>query len=622
MRSFSAIIFLIFSLSCQLLQAQNEPGYYLFPINPGNQNYLAGTMGELRASHFHAGLDIKTGGVSGIPVHAAADGYISRIKITTGGYGHVLYMAHPNGSTTVYGHLSKFSADIAKYVLDKQYQEETFEIQLFPGKEQFEFKKGDVIAYSGNTGSSSGPHLHFEIRDANQRILDPLKCEFPEIKDNITPQIRSIAFVTLNGDARVNSTYGRYEFDVIKTQGINRTRVPITLKGKIGIEIYAYDLLNGVYNRNGILKTTLLIDGDTIFSQEKDRLSFGNQRNILIHMDYDRYRNGGRKFNKLFVEDGNTNDFYTTPNKGYVFDDSTHQIIIYLEDTYGNISTFETEVNKRKVVNFPDPKIDEFEIYRDHLHFKVPNNGTPALISLYFNGKAKTITPYREDHRVAYYLWNLKNGLPDSMDINGNIRKTYIYAQIPSEREVSFYNHDMDITFYKHSLFDTLFLKFEKSYDSINNLEIFSFPNEDTPLKSSVKINLKPKNTYPDSTARVYGIYGNKVAGYQGGEWKDGEISFIARDLTSFTIVEDTVPPTVIPRIINSRELYFKIGDNLSGINKINASLNGAFLLMYFEPKRDLIWAIRKDENIPLKGEFILEVEDNTGNKTVYQRNL
>lgn len=611
-------IFLSFHAFTQPFTSDN---YYLFPINPGQQNFLAGTMGELRSSHFHAGLDIKTGGQSGLPVHATADGYISRVRVNTGGYGYCLYMTHPNGTTSVYAHLSKFEGRIARYLLDEQYKAESFEVQLFPDKNQFVFKRGEIIAYSGNTGSSSGPHLHFEIRDANQRILDPLKFNFAEIKDNITPQMKNIAFVTLDGSARVNETFGRFEFDAIKTHDVYHTRVPISLKGKIGIEIYAYDLLNGVYNRNGIPETTLVINGDTVFSQSKSSLSFGKQRNILVHMDYEAYRNGGKKYNKLFVEDGNTNDFYNVSSQGFNFSDSTHLIQIYMKDSYGNISTFETEVNNRKVVNLPDPYINEFEIYRDHLHFKNVHQGTPGKISLFFGNTRRPLEPYRTDRRAAYYLWNLHDGLPDSIDYAGKILNTGIYAEIPSGSEISFFNHHSDLFFKQYSLFDTLYLRFEKDYDAQLGLELFRFPHNDTPLRSTVNIRLKPEYSYPEKTARVYAVYGSNLS-YQGGTWEDGNISFDTRDLVTFTIAEDTIPPVITPRIINSNELYFKINDERSGIKSFRATLNGSFLLMNYESKKDLIWAVRKDENIPLKGEFILEVEDNTGNKQIYQRNL
>lgn len=621
MRSISIIFFLIGTVLYPSAQPFTTDGYYLFPINPGQQNYLAGSMGELRSSHFHAGLDIKTGGQSGIPVRATADGYISRVRITSGGYGFALYMTHPNGTTSVYAHLSKFQEDIERYTLEQQYKAESFAIQLFPDKGQFTFKQGEVIAFSGNTGSSSGPHLHFEIRDENHRILDPLKFNFPEIRDNITPQMQNIAFVTLDGNARINGTYGRFEFDVIKVDGVYRTRVPISLSGNIGIEIYAYDLLDGVYNRNGISRTTLMVDGDTIFQELKSNLSFAHQRNILVHMDYAAYKNGGRKYNKLFVEDGNTNDIYTLPSRGHFFSDSTHEMSIYLEDSYGNIATFEMKANHRKVVNMPDPAMDKFEVYRNYLHLKAGHSSEPAPVLLYFQGNSQPLSPYRTDRKVAYYLWNLQDGLPDSLDMNGEILTTGIYAEIPSATALSFYNHHSDLFFRKYTLFDTLYLQFQKSFDAERGLELFDFPHGDIPINEPLKIRLKPSYTYRDSTARVYAVYGDRL-NYMGGEWEDGSITFETRDWARFTIAEDTIPPVIEPRIVSSGQLYFKISDELSGISSYRATLDGDFLLMYFEPKRDLIWAVPKEENIQMQGEFILEVEDNIGNKTIYQRNL
>lgn len=622
MRSIYAVFILAISSYTSTAQSFSTDKYYLFPINPGQQNYLAGTMGELRSSHFHAGLDIKTGGQIGWPVYATADGYISRIKISNGGYGRALYMTHPNGTTSVYAHLNKYADDIDKYVLEQQYEEESYEIQLFPDKNQFKFKQGEVIAYSGNTGSSSGPHLHFEIRDRNQRILDPLRFNFSEIKDNIAPQVKSIAFVTLNGDARINGTFGRHEFDVLKSYGTYKPRVPINLSGRVGIEVYAYDLLNGVYNRNGIPETTLVIDGDTIFREFKTNLSFSHQRSILVHMDYERYRRGGPKFNKLFIDDGNSNDFYTTSSAGYNFSDTTaHDITIYLKDSYGNISTIELQTNKRKVVNKPDPQIDQFEIFRNHLHLKSHLDSADDL-SVYVRGTKMNISPYREDRKLAYSIWDLRNGIPDSIRLNNRTIKTDIYASIPSDNALSFYNHDFDVSFRNRTLFDTLYLRFNKSFDTERSLELFSFPLNDVPFQSSMRVTLKPKYYYPDSTARVYSVYGSSY-GYMGGEWNDdGNIEFVARDLGTYTILEDTTPPTITPRIINSKEVYFKITDDRSGIKSYKATLDGKFLLMEYEYKKDLIWSRPINSNNPLKGEFILEVIDNTGNKSIYQRNL
>ncbi len=611
---YSIIFFLAFSIT---LQAQNYSGYYLFPINPGQQNYLAGSMGELRTSHFHAGLDIKTGGQIGLAVHAVADGFVSRIKVSGGGYGNALYIQHPNGTTSVYAHLDKFSEEIAKYVLQNQYKDRTFEIDLFPDRENFPVKKGQVVAKSGNTGSSSGPHLHFEIRDKNQDILDPLSFNFAEIKDQLTPLLKSVAFVTLDENSRVNESFGWYDFDVIQTTPTTTTRVPISLKGKVGIEVYAYDRQDGVYSRNGIKETILKIDGDTVFAERKSKLDFSNQRDIQSHFDFAAYREKGIKYNKLFIDDGNTLQIYNKRSGSFYFDDKEHLIQIYLIDSYGNISSFETTVNNHRIVNKPEPAIDKFEIFRNFLHFKSSYEGNPNLVELYLGNGRIDLSPYRSDKRTAYYLWDLRKGLPDSINFCGEVIKTGIYSEIPSNTETGFYNHHIDAMFSKYDLFDTLYLQFEKKYDQARKLEIFRFPHDNIPLRSPVEVRLKPEKSYNPKNSSVYAMHGRSLS-YVGGVWDKKTIKFRTRELETFTIAQDSIPPIITPVVINSREVVFKIGDSLSGINRFEANINGKFVLMNYEPKKRLIWSEKLDENIPFSGEFVLELVDNAGNKTFY----
>ena len=153
-------------------ETQYPKNYFIAPMDIPLQ--LAGNFGELRPNHFHTGIDITTHGVEGVPVKAAADGYVSRIKIGPWGYGRVVYVTHPNGYTTVYGHLSKLNGTLDHYVENNQYANESFEVELFPKPEEFPVKKGEVIAYSGNTGNTTGPHLHFEVRPEGGEPADPL----------------------------------------------------------------------------------------------------------------------------------------------------------------------------------------------------------------------------------------------------------------------------------------------------------------------------------------------------------------------------------------------------------------------------------------------------------------
>ena len=292
--------------------AQNggKQSSFFFPVRPGEVNYLSGTMGEVRSTHFHAGIDIKTSGISGLPVYATDDGYISRINVSGGGYGHALYIKHENGMTSVYGHLLRFRQEIDDYVRKEQYQRESFALNLFPDAEQFRVKKGDLIALSGNTGSSLGPHLHFELRDGFQRPVNPLKIGFDEIRDNIPPTVQSFALITKNMDSRINDQFGRFEFDVRRRGSEFYIEEPVEVYGEFGIQINAHDKLNGAANRNGIPDINVYFDGDEILEISIDTFSFGDSRHVLNFYDYETRQMQRRTFQKMYLDDGNDLPFY------------------------------------------------------------------------------------------------------------------------------------------------------------------------------------------------------------------------------------------------------------------------------------------------------------------------
>ena len=187
---------------------------------------------------------------------------------------------------------------------------------------------------------------------------------------------------------------------------------------------------------------------------------------------------------------------------------------------------------------------------------------------------------------------------------------------IPSGSEHSFYHEDVEVLFRKNSLFDTLYLQFDKSYDATHGFEEFKFNHRKDPLKGSVRVRLKSDGDYPFGS-QAYTLNNGRL-GYLGGSWDGEQIEFYTQDLVTFTIANDSIAPNIRPVIVNRDELYFKISDDLSGIKAYNATLDGQFVLMKYEPKKSLIWSEKKDKNIPFKGEFVLEVEDNAGNKETY----
>lgn len=174
------------------------PEDYIFPLRDVAGLYSA-NFGEMRPNHFHSGIDIKTDGVTGKPVLATADGYISRIAVTPGGYGRAIYITHPNGTTSVYGHLSKFRDDIEKYVHEERYRTRRNSINLYPSADRFPLKQGEQFAWSGNTGSSAGPHLHFEIRDSRtQRTLNTISSGVIRTRDDIPPRLVKLYYVEVD----------------------------------------------------------------------------------------------------------------------------------------------------------------------------------------------------------------------------------------------------------------------------------------------------------------------------------------------------------------------------------------------------------------------------------------
>ncbi|WP_456459456.1 M23 family metallopeptidase [Reichenbachiella sp.] len=618
MRLNKLLFVLVFFGAEAIAQVAPQRGDFMFPVRPKQENYLAGTMAELRSSHFHSGLDIKTSGITGLPIYAAADGYIQRIRVALGGYGNALYLVHPeNGTVTVYAHLKSFNEDIAAYVRKQQYAEESFAVDLYPEKNQFLFKKGDVIALSGNSGSSSGPHLHFEVRNLRHRALDPLEYGFEEIVDKTPPVLASVAFVTMDEHARVNGMWGRIEFDVITDENGNASiEEGISLFGNIGIEIYAYDKFDGARNRNGIRYQTMLFDGKPAFTQRIDQLSFSTQRNILVHTNYKRSREGGRRFNKLYKDTGNKLSFYATNDQSgllRIFDPMEHQIDIRLEDAYGNINQVNLKINDNGFERSRDLKhtyaLDNegFDLFKHWLEIESVEGYCDA--NFYVNGEKQTVGMAYYTNTSHHFLWDLRKGLPDSAQLCGKIYDFNLVESIPSEQKIKWEGEDIKISFPKYSLFDTTYLRYEKT--EREGFEVFDLNNRTTPLRQFATVYLKPEGVYDLIKSGVYSITSKNQLGFVGGEWEGDELVFKTRDLVPFTIATDSIPPKIIKKPSRAGRVRFKIEDEMSGIHSVRATLDGAWLLMNYDAKSGYIWS---DETVEITGQFSLAVKDNASN--------
>ncbi|WP_353778419.1 peptidoglycan DD-metalloendopeptidase family protein [Winogradskyella sp. 3972H.M.0a.05] len=332
------LILLLLLLQCCILQAQYPQDYFGDPLDI--TLVLSGTFGELRSNHFHSGIDIKTQQKTGLRVYATAEGYVSRIKISHYGYGKALYITHPNGYTTVYAHLKKFDGAIEAYVKKQQYQKETYEIEMFPQANELKVNKGDIIAYSGNSGGSGGPHLHYEIRDNTERPINPMLFGV-DIKDTREPFVTGIYAYAKNDTSYVNDSRNRKELRLITKSNGSYAVEPLKAYGDIGFGVVSYDQQDLAPNYNGLSNIQTFFNGNKNFEVDYKRFSFDETKHINRLIDYEIYKEKKSRIQKLFVEEGNPLSLYKDVEaNGYIkVEDSTSSVYkIRLRDFKGNES--------------------------------------------------------------------------------------------------------------------------------------------------------------------------------------------------------------------------------------------------------------------------------------------
>ncbi len=310
---------------------------------------LAANFGELRANHYHMGLDIRTEQRENLPVYAAADGYISRVKVEPFGFGQAIYITHPNGYTTLYAHLNAFAPALAAYVKQQQYQLSSWKVFLMLPPELFPVKKGSLIAYSGNMGGSQGPHLHFEIRRSRDDVnVNPMLFGLP-IPDNKPPVIRRLALYD-----RSLSTYDQSPVPVpirVKGQQISSVAPVIySRSAEVGFGITAFDSQTGSNNPNGLFEAVVFDNGQPVSGFEMDGISYAETRDINAHIDYKTKSSGGGYYQLLFPLPGYLHSIYRSFRPDGVIDlhdGLVHDILIRVRDADGNQTELRTKIQYR-----------------------------------------------------------------------------------------------------------------------------------------------------------------------------------------------------------------------------------------------------------------------------------
>ena len=471
-----------------------------FPIT------FSGNFGEIRANHFHGGLDFKTGGTIGKPVRALADGYISRIRVTHGS-GYVLDVAYDNGYSTINRHLSAFVGDVARRVEDLQYEKESWEVEITPEPDEYPVKAGQIIALSGNTGYSFGPHLHLDmIETATDEYIDPLPFFMNKVKDKTAPRAEGIMLFPQPGKGVVEGKQTRRAFPAHPTK-------PITAWGLIGAGIRAYDYMDGVQNKYGVKTVILEVDGEEVFRSTVDRFAYEENRyiNSWTHGQY----------MKSFIEPGN------------------HLRMLHASN--GNRGL--VDINEERPYRFVYTLSDAL--------------GNTSKVCFTVQGQKTTIAPV--EHREKYALkWDKVN-----------------YLQEPG----------LELVIPKGMLYDNVLLNYSVRADSGDIAFTYQLNDTRIPMHDACDLRIGLRRRPVEDMTKYY-VAGVTARGGKyriGGKYEDGVMKVRIRDLGTYTVAVDTVPPVITP--VNqaqwgrTEKIIFKAKDKETGINTYRGTIDGKYAL-------------------------------------------
>jgi murein DD-endopeptidase MepM/ murein hydrolase activator NlpD len=598
-----------------------QKGYFQSPVKPGARNYLAGNFSELRPNHFHTGLDYKFGGVEGEPIYAVADGWVHKIKISSFGYGNVIYLKHPSGHITLYGHLRNFSPALHAWMKKKMYEAKLNELEISLKEGELPVKKGELIANGGNTGSSGGPHLHFEIRDSLDRAMDPLLAGYSEILDRTPPTPQKIAIVPLELDSRVNGKFQRVEVTPVLSGTNYRIPETIQVSGKVGLEIQSYDKLDGAENQNGFPKFEVSDDSGPLFKLVVDKVDFNFTRHFLLHTHLNR-------FTKLYHQKDLKFSFITPNSPGTgAFELETGKkknVQLKLVDAYNNtrlvqLSLVGADLDSTRSDGAAPPKA-QVSYYKNIMKIKVAQSSKGGLAKFEVGNTTYEILPAYQDAASRTYLWDLRFGIPKKIDLCSEIYTPDIIGHFPVDREHVHANAKLQIRTDSNSLLEDLYLRV--SHSGTATSPILTLGESTTYLWNPIEATWEVTG-YAGNKAKtkVYQRAGNGALSYIGGEWIGNQIRFKTRNFGSFVLAEDATKPSISPIKVNAQGMRFTIRDNLSGIKSFEAFVNGEWVWMRYEHKQAVIWSEPMNGQ-SLKGPAILRVTDQAGNVAEWRGTL
>ncbi|WP_205618013.1 M23 family metallopeptidase [Tenacibaculum ovolyticum] len=516
---------------------------------------LSGTFGELRSNHFHSGIDIKTQGKQGIPIYAPANGFVSRIKVSQYGFGKALYIEHPNGYTTVYAHIKKFAPTIQRYIKGIQYKKENYQTgNLFPKPDKFPLKKGEIIAYTGDTGSSGGPHLHYEIRDTKtEHIINPLLFGI-DPKDDKSPTFQKLIAYPLNEQSRVNNSSLKSVISFKKVKDNNYISESITASGVIGFGISVFDRLSEALNKNGIYSLEMRVNGSTVYYHDVETFSFAESKYINLLIDYKHYKTYKDKVqkthkvnaNRLNLYEGLVNNGKITINNG-----ENYNVDIIAKDLKNNVSSVRIPIRGvESNLVFKQKDTTNYKIIAKNFHKFNLNNVTIAF-------------PKNTFYEDCFIDFSITNGVAKihnpTMPLDKRYTLTFNTSFLNEKQKQQVYI--ANVTNPKYPWYASTKKKIDKVYTTTKNLGNYTLLYDTT----------KP-------TIKLYN--------FKNGQW-----------------------------ISKNKTLKVKIKDSKSGIKNYRASIDGKWILMELNHKKGILTYDFTDKKlVGSKHLFKLVVSDNVGN--------